>query len=86
MNSSLTFIDGTPDYLHIPSAACRIKAAFPNARLIVLLREPVARALSHWNMGVLFGLNKAFPNSVSSVFDWLHWLGLIHVVPMMYVA
>ncbi len=49
-DSSLTFVDGTPDYMHIPSAACRIRSTFPDAKLIVLLRDPVARALSQWNM------------------------------------
>jgi hypothetical protein len=46
----MTFIDGTPDYIHIPSAACRIAATFSSAKLIVVLRDPVMRALSHWNM------------------------------------
>ena len=45
-NASLTFLDGTPDYMHIPSSACRIATAFPEARIVVLLRDPVARALS----------------------------------------
>ncbi|GAX77033.1 hypothetical protein CEUSTIGMA_g4480.t1 [Chlamydomonas eustigma] len=58
-------MDGTPDYLHIPSAACRIKATFPNARFIVLLRDPVSRAFSHWNMGAFFGSTKSFPFTVN---------------------
>ncbi|GAX77034.1 hypothetical protein CEUSTIGMA_g4481.t1 [Chlamydomonas eustigma] len=58
LNSSLTFMDGTPSYLMIPSAACRIKAVFPDARFIVLLRDPVSRALSQWNMGYLWGGKK----------------------------
>ena len=49
-NESVTFLDGTPDYLHIPAAACRIAAAFPDARFIVLLKDPVQRALSHHSM------------------------------------
>eukprot|EP00798_Chlamydomonas_sp_ICE-L_P006747 gene6747-3420_t len=44
------YIDGTPDYLLIPSAACRLRAAVPHAKLIVLLKDPVMRALSGWNM------------------------------------
>ncbi len=36
--------------MHIPSAACRIRSTFPDAKIIVLLRDPVARALSQWNM------------------------------------
>ena len=41
-------LDGTPDYLETAWAACRIKAAAPTAKLIVLLRDPVARTFSHW--------------------------------------
>ena len=33
-------MDGTPDYMHIPSAACRIAANFPDARLVAVLRNP----------------------------------------------
>ena len=47
---SVTFLDGTPDYIHIPSAACRIASAFPSAKLVLVLRDPVMRALSQWNM------------------------------------
>ena len=45
-----TFLDATPDLIHVPSAACRIAAAFPRARLVAVLRDPVQRALSNWNM------------------------------------
>ena len=45
-----TYIDATPDYMHIPSAACRIADAFPDAKLVILLKDPVQRALSGWNM------------------------------------
>ena len=51
---SLTFLDGTPDYLHIPTSACRISKEFPDAKFIILLRDPVARAMSHWNMQRVF--------------------------------
>ena len=39
-------LEGTPDYLQNPVVAERVKATLPNAKLIVVLREPVARALS----------------------------------------
>jgi hypothetical protein len=39
----------TPDYLDDPSAAQRIAGAFPEVKLIILLRDPVTRAYSHWN-------------------------------------
>jgi hypothetical protein len=44
------YLDGTPDYMQIPAAACRIRSLFPNARLLVLLKDPAMRAFSAWNM------------------------------------
>ena len=42
--------EGTPDYLHIPKAAARIKEHLPEAKLIVSLRNPVERVYSrYWN-------------------------------------
>ena len=46
----LLLLDSTPDYSHIPMAACRIRTALPSTRLIILLRDPVQRAFSAWNM------------------------------------
>jgi len=40
--------EGSPYYLFHPLAAERIAAALPHAKLIVLLRDPVERAYSHW--------------------------------------
>ena len=40
----------TATYLHFPAAACRIKQLLPSAKFVVLLRDPVERALSHYNM------------------------------------
>lgn len=40
--------DITPYYLFHPQAPSRIQAALPNARLLILLRDPVERALSHY--------------------------------------
>lgn len=36
----------TPDYLSNPETMQRLKQAFPNARILVLLREPMERTLS----------------------------------------
>jgi hypothetical protein len=38
----------SPTYLHAPKAPSRIAAMFPDVRLIVLLRNPVERAFSHY--------------------------------------
>ncbi|GMU72593.1 MAG: sulfotransferase [Burkholderiales bacterium] len=45
-----TLFDATPSYLWWPRAPERIRAYNPAMRWIVLLRDPVDRAYSHWNM------------------------------------
>ncbi len=40
--------EATPYYLHHPHAPVRARGLAPNAKIIVLLRDPVARAHSHW--------------------------------------
>jgi hypothetical protein len=42
--------EATPEYLYYPEAAQRIFSYDPHLKLIVLLREPVERAFSAWNM------------------------------------
>lgn len=44
----LTF-EATPDYLLDPRSADRAAALLPNARVIVLVRDPVDRAYSHYH-------------------------------------
>jgi hypothetical protein len=41
--------EATPYYLFHPHAAMRAKAVLPRGRIIVLLRDPVDRAYSHYN-------------------------------------
>jgi Sulfotransferase domain len=41
--------EATPYYLFHPLVPERLAAALPNARLIVVLRDPVARAISHYH-------------------------------------
>lgn len=43
-------IDATPSYLYHRDTPARAAALLPDARIIVLLREPVSRAFSAWNM------------------------------------
>jgi Sulfotransferase domain len=50
----LTF-EATPDYLFHPLAAERAAAVVPDARLVVMLREPTARAWSHYHHTVAPG-------------------------------
>lgn len=50
--------EATPDYLLHPRAAERISRTLPDIRLIVLLRDPVARAWSHYHHSVRWGFEK----------------------------
>jgi len=52
MNKEKQFITGeaSPYYIFHPKAAERIKKDFPNIKIIVLLRNPVMRAYSHFQM------------------------------------
>ena len=47
--------EATPYYIFHPTASQRIAKALPNAKLIVLLRNPVDRAYSHYNHMVRVG-------------------------------
>lgn len=48
--------EGSPYYLFHPAAPRRIVAALPEVKLIVLLRDPVGRAYSHYQHMVFEGL------------------------------
>jgi hypothetical protein len=50
--------EATPSYLHLPHVAARIAETLPDARLIVVLREPVERAFSDWWMHVRRGAER----------------------------
>lgn len=50
--------ESSPSYLFDEQAARRIHARVPQARLIVLLRDPVARAYSHYLMDCREGLQR----------------------------
>lgn len=45
-----TTFEATPDYLYRPAAAKRIHHALPKLKPVVVLRDPVRRAYSAWNM------------------------------------
>jgi hypothetical protein len=49
--------EATPIYLYWPNALERIAAYNPAMRLIVLLRDPVERAWSHWRMEHVRGVD-----------------------------
>ena len=48
--------EASPLYLALGSAAQRIRASVPGARLVALLRNPIDRAYSHYRMAVRRGL------------------------------
>lgn len=48
-SATMTF-EASPDYMMIPGVAERIKASLPEVKIIALLRDPVKRAYSSWNM------------------------------------
>ncbi|MFT6982575.1 MAG: hypothetical protein ACJAUD_001342 [Crocinitomicaceae bacterium] len=50
--------DATANYFESANAAKRLHKHFPEAKLIVLLRNPVDRAFSHYQMAVKFGFEK----------------------------
>lgn len=50
-----TCFEATPDYLFHPLAATRAAAVVPDARLVVMLRDPVVRAWSHYHHMVDLG-------------------------------
>jgi hypothetical protein len=51
--------EATPYYLFYPHAARRVRAVVPNAKLIVLLRNPIDRAYSHYHHEVSMGFETA---------------------------
>lgn len=51
--------EASPSYLRCADAPMRIKETFPNAKIIVVLRDPIERAYSNWKMDVRQGGQKA---------------------------
>lgn len=47
--------EATPSYLTKPESAAWIKLALPDARIIMILRDPVARAHSHYGHALMNG-------------------------------
>ncbi len=47
--------EASVSHLHVPGAAQRVAAFAPDVKLIVMLRNPVARAFSHYQMSVKQG-------------------------------
>ena len=59
--------EATPRYLHYPHAPKRIFSMLPNVKLIILLRNPIDRAYSHYQMEVDSGHEKlSFEDAISN--------------------
>jgi hypothetical protein len=50
--------EAAPRNLYLPYVGSRIKAEIPDAKLIVILRNPIERAFSHWWMTYSTGVEK----------------------------
>ncbi|MCZ7535452.1 MAG: sulfotransferase [Acidimicrobiia bacterium] len=56
--------DASPYYLQHPLAPARAHALVPEARLVVLLRDPVERAFSHYRHERRFGETRSFAEMI----------------------
>lgn len=78
-------LDASTAYLHAPESADLIHAYNPDAKIIILLRDPLKRAYSHYKMNC--GLNRelrTFQEAIAQdiqafdegVLDWHSYLGM----------
>jgi hypothetical protein len=56
--------DASGSYLHDPSAPESIRRVSPDARIVVSLREPVARAFSSYLHAITFGERRSFEDAL----------------------
>lgn len=52
------FLDASTAYLYSEQAAVNIAKAYPQGKIIIILRNPAERAYSHYNMACKYGLEK----------------------------
>ena len=63
--------EATPNYLHHSHAAQRIKDMFPDMKLVVMLRNPIDRAYSHFNHALTIENKLTLPYSGGNTFETL---------------
>jgi len=64
-NNNFCIGDGTERYLDYPHTPERIKKLTPNAKFIILLRDPITRTHSHYNFNVNRGIeSRSFENAI----------------------
>jgi len=57
-NENILTCECSPDYIHHPLIAKRIKNILPKSKLIILLRDPVERAISNYKHNIYIGKYK----------------------------
>ena len=68
-NQTTTF-EATPYYLFHPHAPWRAAQVVPHARMIVVLRDPIARAVSHYRHNVALGTERlSFADAIAAEAD-----------------
>jgi hypothetical protein len=75
-----TYFEKTPSYMFHPKAVNRIKSIVPHAKIIMLLRDPVERAYSHYKMNKrAYTRNKikTFEDCIEFDIILLKWAGVI---------
>lgn len=60
------FFEASPTYLAREKVPNRLKAYNPNLKLIILLREPISRAYSAWNMYRQWSEEGVIPKSIAN--------------------
>lgn len=69
----------TPQYMLYPESFSKIKSQVPDAKIIVVLRDPIQRLLSHFDMMTRFGVEKRPLNVMLE--DQLHDLDYFRSTP-----
>jgi len=64
VDNSMVCGEKSTSYLEYPVVASRIKRTFPDARIIITLRNPIARAISNYLFSRSFGLEMRTPDEV----------------------
>lgn len=70
----------TPSYMFEPMVPNRIKSTVPHAKIIMLLRDPLERAYSHYKMAKFIfaqGNIKTFEDCIEFDIKLLKWAGII---------
>jgi hypothetical protein len=64
-------LEGTPDYIYHKHSLDRLRVTLPAARIVVVLRNPVTRAYSHYHHSTRKGTERrTFEEGVRADLDW----------------